>query len=1051
VPAFVTSALNKLNRERKIVATLFEADQYDGTGQVPEQYRLVLQAPRKAGLPAMVSMAGRRRLDIYDGGHRRCPAGAQSPMPGRIPLRRRIAPSRRAGGFRGDRRPPAGRMPIMPFGHKGPLPLANPVPPFPGRPMTHADHDPEAWHAVAAHDAAARLGSDPVAGLPAAEAARRLAAGGPNVIVEPPGVSRWWRLVRQFRELVVGVLLAAAAIAAALGEWADATAIFAIVLINALIGFLQEDRTHRALAALRRLAAPRARVVRDGLRLDIPARDLVPGDRIELEAGDHVPADARLLEARALAVLEESLTGESAAAVKDAAAVLPADSALGDRRTIVHAGTVVAAGRAAAVVVDTGMHTQLGRIAGLLAATRPDDAPLEIELRDLCRWLVGASLAVVTLISVLDLARGDSGWDVLLRSVSLAVAAVPEGLPAVVTLVLALGLERLADRNALVRRLPSVETLGCVTVIGSDKTGTLTRNEMTLRVAVAGGTTYRVTGTGYEPTGGFFRDDGGDTDPIEPRAHGPLRLLLTIGATCNNASVRPVGDGDRWGVIGDPTEGALLVAALKGGVGRSTDAEPVVFEIPFDSDRRVMSVVVRERDGGHVVYTKGAPESVLARCTHELVGAVSAPLARARRDEILATSAVLAGRGLRVLGLASRPLTAPPAGRGGAEEADVSVEEGLVFAGLVGLIDPPRDEARAAVATCVAAGIRPIMITGDHPATALAIARELGIAGEHDRAVTGTELDRTSADELAARADGVAVYARVTAEHKLRIVRAWQQRGDVVAMTGDGVNDAPAIRAADIGIAMGRAGTDVSREAADMVLTDDNFASIVAAVEEGRGIYDNIRKFLHYLLACNAGEVLVMLVAAVLGWPPPLTPMQILWLNLVTDGLPALALGLEPPEDDLMRRRPRRPRERLVGVGRGLAILLHGGLVAAAVLAAFWTAGGADPARLAHARTVTFCVAAFTQLLFALACRSERRTLWQLGLFTNPVLLVAVAASALLQTSVMLLPPARPFFDVATELGADWGLVLLVAAAPLAVVEAVKLLRQSRGGPPRAH
>jgi len=861
------------------------------------------------------------------------------------------------------------------------------------------------------------------------------------------------------------VLLFAAIVAASLGEWADAAAILAIVLVNGLIGFVQEERTHQALAALHRLSAPRARVVRDGRRLDVPARDLVPGDLIEIEAGDHVPADARLVMARGLSVQEESLTGESLPVEKDATALLPATLPLGDRRTLVHAGTVVAAGRAAALVVDTGMRTQLGRIAGLLAETRPEEAPLEIELRKLCRVLVVASLAIVAVISAIDLARGAGPVDVLMRSVSLAVAAVPEGLPAVVTLVLALGLGRLADRNALVRRLPGVETLGCVTVIGSDKTGTLTRSEMTVRVAVAGGTAYRVTGTGYEPNGGFYRDDGGpaagpdavegaprdapaaDTGRLDPRRDASLGLLLTIGARCNNAAVRPLGAGDRWGVIGDPTEGALLVAALKGGVSADTEAEPVVAEIPFDSARRVMSVVVRTRDGRHVVYTKGAPEAVLARCGHELVGDAAVPLTEPRRDEIHAAAAALAARGLRVLAMASRPLAAAPTAVGGDAGADVA--RGLVLAGLVGMIDPPRDEARAAVATCVAAGIRPIMITGDHPATALAIACELGIAGERGRAVTGAEIDRMSPEELAARIDGIDVYARVTAEHKLRIVRAWQRRGDVVAMTGDGVNDAPAIRAADIGIAMGRGGTDVSREAADVVLTDDNFASIVAAVEEGRGIYDNVRKFIHYLLACNAGEVAVMLVAALFGWPPPLTPMQILWLNLVTDGLPALALGLEPPEGDLMRRRPRRPREALVGPGRGLAILGHGGLVAAAVLLAFLATGGADPARLPHARTVTFCVAAFAQLLFALACRSERRTCWQLGLVANPFLIVAVTVSALLQASVVMLPPARPVFDVATTLGADWPLVLLFAAGPLAVVEGTKLLRQAIG-PPRA-
>jgi Ca2+-transporting ATPase len=500
----------------------------------------------------------------------------------------------------------------------------------------------------------------------------------------------------------------------------------------------------------------------------------------------------------------------------------------------------------------------------------------------------------------------------------------------------------------------------------------------------------------------------------------------------------PAADGDdRWEVVGDPTEGALLVAAMKAGVAVRDPRETVVYELPFDSDRKAMSVVVRTAEGSFVVYAKGAPEAMLERCTHEDRGSGPEPLTLARRGEILALNVALAARALRVLALAWRPDAAWPGPGGTAAD----VERELVFAGLVGMIDPPRDEARTAVAKCMAAGIRPLMITGDHPATALAIARELGISGPEDRVATGEELDRLSDDELTAAAGTITVYARVTAEHKLRIVQAWQRRGEVVAMTGDGVNDAPAIRAADIGIAMGLTGTDVTKEAADMVLTDDNFASIVSAVEEGRGIYDNIQKFIHYLLACNAGEVLVMLVAAIVGWPAPLAAIQILWLNLITDGLPALALGLEPPEDDLMRRRPRQAREPVITWSRGRTIACHGALVAAVTLGAFWAAYRGDTARLPHARTVTFCVAAFAQLLFVFACRSSRRTAWQLGLTSNPALLVAVAVSALLQVSVVMLPFARPVFEVGMELGADWGWVLLAALVPLVVVEASKSFR----------
>ena len=909
--------------------------------------------------------------------------------------------------------------------------------------MATGEPFPQAWHALPAAEVAARLGADAAAGLTQAEAARRLAAWGANALDEAPAVPWWRRLARQFQEVVIGILVVAAIVAGALGEWADTAAIVAIVLFNGLIGFLQEGRAQRALGALRRLSAPNARVVRGGQPLVVPAREIVVGDLIALEAGDHVPADARLVEARGLAAQEAALTGESLPVVKDAVSPLPTELPLGDRATLVHAGTVVASGRGTALVVGTGMRTQLGGIAGLLESTPPETTPLQRRLGELGRVLIVVCLAIVAVISGLELVRGGSPADVLLRSVSLAVAAVPEGLPAVVTLVLALGLQRMVARNALVRRLPSVETLGCVTVIGSDKTGTLTRNEMTVRAVVTSQREYHVTGAGYAPHGEFIAEPVAEAAasparPCDPAADPHLVKLLTIGARCNNAALSPAADGDdRWEVVGDPTEGALLVAAMKAGIAVRDPGESVVYELPFDSDRKAMSVVVRKPDGSLVIYAKGAPEAVLDRCTHEDRGAGPESLTPERRGAILARSAGLAARALRVLALAWRPVAARP----GPGDAAAGMERDLVFAGMVGMIDPPRDEARSAVATCMGAGIRPLMITGDHPATALAIARELGIAGPADRVATGTDLDRLSADEFTAAAGTITVYARVTAEHKLRIVQAWQRRGEVVAMTGDGVNDAPAIRAADIGIAMGLTGTDVTKEASDMVLTDDNFASIVSAVEEGRGIYDNIQKFIHYLLSCNAGEVLLMFVAAVVGWPAPLAAIQILWLNLITDGLSALALGLEPPEDDLMRRRPREAREPVITWSRGRTIVVHGAIMAAVMLGAFWATYRGDDARLPHARTVTFCVAAFAQLLFAFACRSERRTAWQLGLATNPALLVAVAVSALLQVSVVMLPFARPVFEVGTELGADWILVLVAAILPLALVEGFKYVK----------
>jgi Ca2+-transporting ATPase len=893
-----------------------------------------------------------------------------------------------------------------------------------------------------AADVATALGTDVAGGITAAEATARLAAHGPNALVEAAPAPLWRSFARQFADLVIWILIAAAVISAFLGEWADTAAIVAIVLVNALIGFFQEERALRALAALRSLAAPTARVVRDGVLVSLPARDLVPGDRIEIEAGDFVPADARLLAAHALRVQEASLTGESEPLEKEVAASLPPAAPLGDRRTMVYSGTIIAAGRGAAVVVATGMETELGRIAGMLEQAPAEITPLQRRLGELGRVLIVVCLVIVAVIFALEIRRGGSLFEISLLAVSLAVAAVPEGLPAVVTLVLAIGLQRMVARNALVRRLPSVETLGSVTVVCSDKTGTLTRNEMTVREVHAGGKGWRVTGTGYAPHGEFHaltaaepaavsRDRSlGDTD---------LRRLLTIATTCNNATVRPRGDGGHWQVVGDPTEGALIVAALKAGIDRDESAEQLLLEIPFDSDRKTMSVVVGLRDGSRLMYCKGAPEVLLAKCATEQVDGRVAPLTEERRRQILGTAGDMAGRALRVLALGWR--------RYGDHDGDAGhspdQEHDLVFSGLAGMIDPPRDEAREAVARCRSAGIRPVMITGDHPATALAIARELGLADGTGRAATGADLDALSDEALAAEVPAIAVFARVSAAHKLRVVRAWQARGEVVGMTGDGVNDAPAVKAADIGIAMGITGTDVTKEASDMVLTDDNFASIVNAVEEGRGIYDNIQKFIHYLLACNTGEVMFMLIAALAGWPPPLAPIQILWLNLVTDGLPALALGLEPPEPDIMCRAPRPPKEPVVTWPRGITILFHGALVAAVCLIAFWASYRGDPAAMPHARTFTFCVAAFAQLFFALGCRSDRATVWVRGFFTNPWLLGAILLSTLLQVMVVMLPFAQPVFEIGSDLGRDWFAVVALALVPLAGVELGKCISTS--------
>lgn len=886
------------------------------------------------------------------------------------------------------------------------------------------------WYALPAEVVVRELAANPTRGLSTDEVVRRREQSGWNTLAEAPPVSRWKKLLGQFKELVIWILVVAAIISGVMGEWADTAAILAIVLVNGIIGFLQEEKAGRALAALQKLSSPMAKVIRDGTLQSLPARELVPGDRIELEAGDNIPADARLLSGFGVRIQEAALTGESVPVDKEADCQLKEGVPLGDRRNMVYMGTVTAAGKASALVVATGMGTELGNIAGLLQRSEPEPTPLQRRLAELGKVLVLVCLVIVVVIFALQLARGGELLEILLISVSLAVAAVPEGLPAVVTLTLALGLQRMVKRNALVRKLPSVETLGSVTVICSDKTGTLTRNEMTVREIVTGGERFQVTGGGYAPHGDFVKCN----ESVSPRDEADLMQLLTTAARCNNATVSPRGDdADSWQVIGDPTEGALVVAALKAGIEAHDLEQHVLYEIPFDSERKAMSVVLREPDGSRVMYSKGAPEVMLAKCIAERRGGKVEPLTEERRSQIMQSNSEMAGRALRVLALAYRDHS---------ETSGNEFEESeLIFAGLVGMIDPPREEAREAVRRSRAAGIRPVMITGDHPATALAIARELHIANDTDRVVSGSELNALSDAELKVQVDQISVYARVSAEHKLRIVNSWKQRGQIVAMTGDGVNDAPAVKSADIGIAMGIAGTDVTKEASDMVLTDDNFASIVNAIEEGRGIFDNIQKFVHYLLSCNAGEVLLMFFAALIGWPVPLAAIQILWINLVTDGLPALALGMEPPERDIMTRPPRPPLEAVITRQRGLLILFHGTLIATAAGLGFWLTYQGNESHLGRARTVAFCVIAFSQLFFAIGCRSQRSTMLNLGMFTNPHLFGAIVVSGLLQISAVTVPFAQPVFEVATHLWSEWLLIGVLSLTPVTIIEVIKLLR----------
>ena len=880
------------------------------------------------------------------------------------------------------------------------------------------------------------LKTDVANGLSPVEVDARLKQYGANELAEPPP-QRWWlKLLNQFNEVVIWILVAATILSAIMGDWLEAGAIFAIIILNALLGFFQEQKADKALASLKKLSSPVAKVIREGSLHGIPAAALVPGDIIEIEAGDHIPADARLVTTFGLKTQEAALTGESDPIDKNDSEVVAEGASTAERANMVFTGTTAVAGKARAVVTATGMNTELGRIAGFLRTEEREPTPLQKRLAELGRVLIVACLVLVAIIFVLLLLRGVSLAQTFLLAVSLAVAAVPEGLPAVVTIALALGLQRMVKRNALIRRLASVETLGSVTVICSDKTGTLTRNEMTVTEIVTPSQHYTISGTGYEPTGDFFARGTGLADTSErgrvvPLAEADLPGALRIGIWCNNARLQAPADHDeQWRIVGDPTEGALIVVAKKAGLDRDSDRR-IIHEIPFDSHRKLMSVVTQNAHVRPVIYTKGAPELLLERCAFEQRDGKITPLSRERREELLRQSSEMAHRALRLLAFGYRELD---------KVSSDYQERDLVFAGLVGMMDPPREKARTAVAKCRSAGIRPVMITGDHPATALAIAHELKIAKKNEVEITGFELDALSDGELSARVENIAVYARVSPEHKLRVIEALKTNGHVVAMTGDGVNDAPAVKMADIGIAMGITGTDVTKEVSDMVLTDDNFASIVNAVEEGRGIYNNIQEVVHYLLSCNISEVALVLFAAVVGWPVPLLPIQILWINLITDGLPALALAMEKPEPDVMNRNPRIPNEPFFTRERGSQILIHGFAMAMINIGGFayaYVSGDTS-----YAQAMTFYVTTFAQLFFSFACRSSRYTLPQLGVFTNPYLFAAIAISGILQMSLLWLPLTRHvFFKTAPQFAFDWLVIFLLALIPVSVVEITKIIR----------
>ena len=838
------------------------------------------------------------------------------------------------------------------------------------------------WHEMPVQDCLTALQASP-SGLAKADIPARVTRYGLNELAEAESVRPWAILGRQFASLIVWLLLVAAAVSGFLGEWIDAGAIAFIVVLNAVVGFFQEYRAERAMAALRSMAAPHARVRRGGAVHDIASREVVPGDILVLEAGDLVAADARLLRSESLACGEAALTGESVPVDKRAEATVGRDAPLGDRTNLVFFGTAVSGGSGEAVVVATGMATELGAIAGLIRSTDSGDTPLQRRLAAFGKVLVAVSLGLVGLLFLLGLARGIPSVELFLISVSLAVAAVPEGLAAVVTVALALGVQRMTRRRALVRRLAAVETLGSTSVICTDKTGTLTMNAMTVRTLQVAGLRYEVTGEGYAPTGTIHLQAASAAANTAA-----LDALLLIAGGCNAASLRQ--EAGEWIAIGDPTDAALLTVAAKGGwtQERIEREHGKVGERPFDGDRKRVTVIRRHGPALRALV-KGAPDMLLACCTRLMTDGGERPMTSVDRAAIAVINGELADSGLRVLGAAQRDL--PDAVLGDA----ASVERDLTWVGLFGMQDPPRPQATDAVARCRSAGIQVVMITGDHPRTALAIARLIGIADAGAQALSGVELDALDDAALAARVKTTPVYARVTAAHKLRSVRAGTAHGAVVAMTGDGVNDAPAIKGADIGIAMGKSGTEVTKEAAAMIILDDDFATIVAAVEEGRGIYDNIRKTIEYLLAGNAGELLLMGVCIVAGLPIPLLPVHLLWINLVTDGLPALCLATDPIDRSLMTQPPRPARE---GLTKGSALIRIGvtGVLSAGVAFAVYL-HGLQNGDLESARTQAFATLVFCELFRAFGARSDTRMLWEVGFLTNLRLLAVVVVSVVLQ------------------------------------------------------
>ncbi len=890
------------------------------------------------------------------------------------------------------------------------------------------------WHAMEPATALATLNSDPKQGLSDDEAKARLDAYGPNEIQEAKKASSWRLLLSQFKETLVLILIVAAIISIAIGEALDSAVILAIVFASAGLGFYQEYRAEKSLALLKKLAAPAATVLRGGQTKVLPTRELVPGDLIILDPGDKVPADARIVEGMNLQIDEAVLTGESAP-VDKSPKVLEAEVPMNERNNIAFSGTIVTYGRGKAAVFATGMGTEFGKIARLIQTDEQEQTPLEKRMNELGNWMIKVLLVTVALVSLLGVLHGRALPEMFLWGVSLAVAAVPEALPAVVTGALSIGVYRMARRNSIIRHLPSTETLGSTTVICSDKTGTLTRGEMTVRKVYAQGNLFEVAGVGYEPHGDF-------NPPLTPADDDPVRFACLCGALCNDAKLTK--QNGSWKIIGDPTEGALVVAAAKAeiDVEAARNESPRVAEIPFTSERKLMTTVHKTKQGHYLVASKGATEIILEKCAKIGHSSSSIALDQESRQMALRTNDDFATDGFRVLALAYKPLEALP------KEIDEKIECEMTFLGLMAMIDPPREEAAEAVKLCEKAGIRVVMITGDHKLTATWVAKELGILKEGDLALTGVELDKLSDEEFLSIVQKVTVYSRTSPEHKTRIVEGLKRRGNVVAMTGDGINDAPALKKADIGVAMGITGTDVTKEASDMILADDNFATIVAAVYEGRGIFENIRKYLTYLLSANIGEILIMAAAGLLALPLPLLAKHLLFVNLATDGLPALALGTDPPDPRVMEKPPRNPKETIFatvhGWLAGIAILLLATAGLAFVYGLYsygWSF--AHPVEFAElkARSMVFATIVLFEIFFALSCRSFDRAFFSAGPLGNKSLVVIVLGQAMIMPFIFQVPALATIFSVTALKPLEWLIVIALASLGFVISELSKVLR----------